>query len=75
MITSDGIDYYAYILVCVDDILIIDKNPKQFMDLLKDTYTVKPSSTGEPKIIWKQISVKHITPTIHTLGQWDHNPT
>ena len=50
MITSDGIDYYAYILVYVDNILIIDKNSGQFMDLLKDTYTVKPSSIGEPKI-------------------------
>ena len=32
MITTDGMDYYAYILVYVDDILIIDKNPHQFMD-------------------------------------------
>ena len=49
MITSDGIEYYAYILVYVDNILIIDKNPEQFMDLLKSSYTVKPSSIGEPK--------------------------
>ena len=49
MITSDGIDYCAYILVYVDNILIIDKNPEQFMDLLKSTHTVKPSSIGEPK--------------------------
>ena len=51
MITSDGIEYYAYILVYVDDILIIDKNPEQYMDLLKNTYTVKPSSIVEPKKI------------------------
>ena len=48
MITPDGRDYYVYILVYVDDILIIDKNPQRFMDLLKNTYTVKPSSVGEP---------------------------
>ena len=49
MITSDGIDYYAYILIYVDDILILD-NPEQIMILLKDIYTVKPSSIGEPKV-------------------------
>ena len=37
MITSKGVEYYAYILVYVDDILIIDKNPNRFMDLLEDT--------------------------------------
>ena len=50
MITSEGIEYYVYILVYVDDILIIDINPNRFMDLLKDTYTVKPSSIGEPRL-------------------------
>ena len=44
MITLKGIDYYAYILVFVDDILIIDKNPERFMDFLKDAYTLKLSS-------------------------------
>ena len=50
MITPDGRDYYAYVLVYVNDILIIDKIPQRFMDLLKDTYTVKPSSIGQPKV-------------------------
>ena len=50
MITSEKVEYYAYILVYVDDILIIDKNSNRFIDLLKDTYTVKPSSIGEPKV-------------------------
>ena len=49
-ITSEGVEYYAYLLVYVDNILIIDKNPNRFMDLLKDTYMVKPSSMGEPKV-------------------------
>ena len=48
MIIADGMDHYAYILVYVDDILIIDKNPEQFM--IKDTYTVKPSSIRKPKV-------------------------
>ena len=50
MITSKGVEYYASLLVYVDDILIIDKNPNQFMDLSKDTYLVKASSIGEPKV-------------------------
>ena len=39
-----------HVLVYVDDILIIDKNPERFMNLLKENYTVKPSSIGEPKV-------------------------
>ena len=34
----------------MNDILIIDKNPERFMNLLKENYTVKPSSIGEPKV-------------------------
>ena len=50
MTAKDGTKYYAYILVYVDDILILDKYPERFMNLLKDNYTVKPSSVGEPKV-------------------------
>ena len=50
MITTEGGEYYAYILVYVDDLLRIDKNPNRLMDLLIETYTVKPSSIGEPKV-------------------------
>ena len=74
MITSEGIEYNAYILVYVDYILIIVKKPNQFMDLLKDTNTAKPSSIGEPReFILGQISAKFIIMIILMLGQWDHN--
>ena len=49
-ITSSGSKYYAYILVYVDDILIIDKDTSEHMDTLRDNYIVKPSSIGEPKL-------------------------
>ena len=49
MNSSDGSEYYAYILVYSDDILIIDKNPGKFMAMFKDAFTVKPSSIGIPK--------------------------
>ena len=45
-----GTAYYAYIFVYVNDILIIDKNPERFMNLLKENYTLKPSSIREPKV-------------------------
>ena len=51
-ITSSGSKYYAYILVYVEDILIMDKDPSKHMDTLRDNYTVKPSSIGEPKTIF-----------------------
>ena len=52
MVSTNGSNrlYYAYILLYVDDILIIDKNPERFMNLLKENYTLKPSSIREPKV-------------------------
>ena len=49
-VKPDGSKYYSYILVYVDDILIVDQNPKTYMDMLESKYTVKPSSIGEPKV-------------------------
>jgi hypothetical protein len=49
-VAPNGAKYYSYILVYVDDILIVDKDPKRFMDMLEEKYTVKPSSIGEPKV-------------------------
>ena len=49
MTSKDGFEYYAYILVYVDDLLIIDKNPKEFMSQIQENFTVKPSSIEEPK--------------------------
>jgi hypothetical protein len=49
MTSKDGFEYYAYILVYVDDLLIIHKDPKEFMTQIQESFTVKPSSIGEPK--------------------------
>lgn len=45
----NGDKYYAYILVYVDDVLIIDSTPHKYMEILKASYTVNPSSIGVPK--------------------------
>ena len=49
MICIEGVEYYAYILVYVDDILILDKDPKRFVQILEEEYTGKPGSIGESK--------------------------
>ena len=48
--TSCGSKYYPYILVYVDNILIMYKDPSKPMETLRDNYTVKPLSIGEPKL-------------------------
>ena len=48
MSKADGSKYYAYILVYVDDLLIIDVNPKQFMDQIEAIFKVKPGSIEVP---------------------------
>jgi hypothetical protein len=47
---SDGSKYYSYLLVYVDDILIVDETPKKWMDLLETQFQVKPSSIGPPTV-------------------------
>ena len=45
-----GFQYYSYILVYVDDILMIDKAPRRYMTMLESKFPVKPSSIEEPTI-------------------------
>ena len=40
--------YYAYILVYVDDIIIIDKTPMIFMEMINEKFKLKPESIIEP---------------------------
>ena len=47
---KDGNQYYKYIIVCVDDIIIVDKDPHEFMSMLMQKYTFKPSSIVDPKL-------------------------
>ena len=47
-VAPDGSKYYSCILIYTDDILVLDKFPQKYMDMLKERYTVKPSSIGEP---------------------------
>lgn len=46
--SKEGKEYYSYILVYSDDILIIHKEPSKYMEMLQDSYTVKPESIQEP---------------------------
>ena len=45
-----GNEYYTYILVYVDDLLIFEKDPRKYMAILESKYTVKPSFIGEHKV-------------------------
>ena len=47
--SPNGFKYYSYILVYVDDILIIDSDPDKYMKMIQDNFTVKPSSIEVPK--------------------------
>jgi hypothetical protein len=49
MTDPSGFKYYAYILVYVDDILILNKDPMRDMELIQTDFTVKKSSIEEPK--------------------------
>ena len=47
---SDGTFDFSYILVYVDDILILSEDPKIYMESLSKRYYVKESSIGPPDL-------------------------
>ena len=44
----DGFEYYEYILVYVDDILIIPHDPDLHLKQIKASYELNPKSVGPP---------------------------
>jgi Reverse transcriptase (RNA-dependent DNA polymerase) len=46
---ADGTEYYQYILVHTDDLLVIAEKPMEILMLLDQHYVLKPGSIGEPK--------------------------
>ena len=47
---KDGVEYYAYLIIYVDDILSIDVNPKKVMDLIGHHFNLKDGSVEKPKM-------------------------
>ena len=45
----DGTEYYAYVLVYVDDVLHLHHDPDTFTNRLAEVYRLKDGSVGEPK--------------------------
>jgi hypothetical protein len=45
----DGFQYWSYILVYTDDLLVVDHEPKVIMDYMASQYTLKPGSVKEPE--------------------------
>ena len=47
---NDSCPHYSYILVYVDDILIVADKPQEYMDVLSKHYYVKETSIGPPNL-------------------------
>jgi Reverse transcriptase (RNA-dependent DNA polymerase) len=45
----NGSEYYEYLLVYVDNILVVSHNPQSVMDTLSENYTLKAGSVRAPK--------------------------
>ena len=45
---DDGCDYYEYILLYVDDVLVVSEHPKDCLRQLIKYFTLKPGSVGAP---------------------------
>ena len=49
-VKTDGTKYYAYVLIYVDNILIVFHKPTFYMTQLQDEYYVKKESVGPLKL-------------------------
>ena len=47
---KEGNEYYTYIIVYVDDLIIVDKKHWKYMAMLESKYTLKLYSFGDPKV-------------------------
>ena len=45
---DDGRTYYEYILLYVDDVLVVSEHPKECLQQLGKYFTLKPGSVGAP---------------------------
>ena len=82
-VKPDGTEYYAYVLVYVDDLLHIHHNPNLFMKRLGETYRLKEDSLGSPdrylganvdrvqlkdgRVAWSMSSHEYVTNAIKNL--------
>ena len=47
---DDGLKYYAYLVIYVDDILCIDINPKATIDSIGELFRIKKGSVSQPSM-------------------------
>ena len=47
---AGGFQYWEYILVYVDDVLVISEHPGRIMEAIGTAFTIKPGSMREPDL-------------------------
>ncbi len=68
----DGFEYYAYILVYVDDILVISHNPEDTMKILTKTFRLKDGYAPPTRYLGATIK-KWRLPGDETATHWGHS--
>ena len=79
----DVTEYYAYVLVYVDDVLHLHQDPDTFMNRLAEVYRLKDGNVGEPdrylganieivqlydsSVAWSMTNREYVTNTIQNL--------
>ena len=48
--SSDNFEYYEYVLIYVDDVLIIYDDPTEFIQKIDNCFGLKPGSIFDPNI-------------------------
>ena len=58
-VKSDGTQYWEYVLLCVDDCLVVSKNGEKFLrNEICKYFTLKEASIGPPKVyLWGNMSL------------------
>jgi hypothetical protein len=73
-VKPNGFKYYEYILVYVDDLLILSHQPKAIVSVLKSIYLLKDDEVGAPKTyLGAQVKQTYL-PQDKTVLQWGLSP-
>jgi hypothetical protein len=46
----NGMKYYTYLLIYVDDVICIDINPKKYIEMIGEVFKIKEGSAGPPTV-------------------------
>ena len=70
---DDGFNYYAYVLIYVDDAMVIHCDAESVLRRIDNYFKLKPSSIGDPEIyLWAKLEKMRLE---NGVWAWEKQPS